>query len=119
MYSDMQTNNIILIADPKILSVNVIDNQEKMIDLKPQKEIIYGPSPEIANNTDYTKLRKTVYEKLKQAQTLLPKELRFCLYEGYRSLNLQKILFDHRFEKIKKRHPDWLQDEIFIETTKL
>jgi D-alanyl-D-alanine dipeptidase len=62
-----------------------------MTDLKKQESISYGPSPEIPNNMDYTKLRKTVYEKLKQAQSLLSPVLQFRLYEGYRSLELQKM----------------------------
>lgn len=114
-----ENNQVILIADPKILSIQVTDNQEKIIDLKNQKDIAYGPSPEIPNNTDYTKIRKTVYQKLKQAQELLPKGLHFCLYEGYRSLDLQKTLFDHRFEKVKNQNPNWPHNEIFVETTKL
>jgi len=114
-----QTENIILISDPKILSVHIADNNESMVDLTKQKIIMYGPSPEITNNTNYTKIRKTVYEKLKTAQSLLPKGLRFCIYEGYRGLPLQKMLFDKQFEKVKKKHPDWSQDEIFTETTKL
>lgn len=64
-------------------------------------------------------LRKSVYEKLKQAQALLPKNLHFCLYEGYRSLSFQKFLFEQRYEKIKLQHPDWLANQIFIESTKL
>jgi D-alanyl-D-alanine dipeptidase len=111
--------DITLIADPKVLAIRIIENDEPMVDLRDQKEIAYGPSPEIPNNTDYTKMRQTVYEKLKQAQGLLPKKLRFCLYEGYRSLHLQKILFDNRFQKIQKQYPHWLKDKVFIETTKL
>lgn len=114
-----QSNQIILIADPKILAINIIDNQEPMIELKEQTEIIYGPSPEIPNNNDYTKIRKTVFAKLKQAQALLSKGLRFCLYEGYRSLSLQKMLFEHRFEKIKQHHADWSEHALFTETIKL
>jgi D-alanyl-D-alanine dipeptidase len=114
-----QKNDLILLADPRILAVSILDNQEPMIDLKHQKVIAYGPSPEIPNNTDYTKLRKTIYEKIKQAQILLPKGLHFCLYEGYRSLHLQKTLFDNRFKKVKTQHPGWSESEIFIETTKL
>ncbi|WP_225316576.1 M15 family metallopeptidase [Legionella longbeachae] len=109
----------LLIADPKIVAIPIIDNHEKMIDLKGQHEIAFGPSPEIPNNTDYTKLRKTVYEKLKQAQKLLPKGLRFCLYEGYRSLQLQEMLFDARYAKVKQQHPAWSQAQLFHETTKL
>ncbi|WP_454782781.1 M15 family metallopeptidase [Legionella sp. WA2022007384] len=110
---------ILLIADPKIVAIPVIDNHDPMIDLINYPEISYGPSPEIPNNTDYTKMRKTVYEKLNQAQSLLPQGLSFCLYESYRSLALQKLLFDTRYEKVKNKHPDWSSEEIFIETTRL
>jgi zinc D-Ala-D-Ala dipeptidase len=112
-------NNIILIADPRILAVNIIENHEPLVDLKDQDEIKYGSSPEIPDNTDYTKLRKTVYEKLKQAQTLLPKGLYFCLCEGYRSLAVQKMIFENRYEKNKVLLPDWSHEEIFTESTRL
>lgn len=118
-HSHTPENNIILIANPKVLAIHIIDNQEPMVDLKNQQEIAYGPSPEIPDNTDYTKLRKTVYDKLKQAQALLPKGHHFCLYEGYRTLHLQKKLFDARFAKIKTQYPDWSEHQLFIETTKL
>ena len=78
-----KSNTVILITDPKILSIMVLDNHEPMVDLKNQKDIVLGPSPEIPNNTDYTMMRKTVYEKLLQAQKSLPNALRFCLYECY------------------------------------
>lgn len=115
----MLQDEIILIADPKILAIKVIDNQETLIDLRDQQNIVIGPSPEIPNNIDYTYLRKSVYEKLKQAQTLLPTGLRFCLYEGYRSLTLQKMLFDERFEKIKNQHPTWTPEAVFLESIRL
>lgn len=118
-YSDSQVNEIILIADPRILAVKVIENHEPMIDLKDQNTIIYGPSPEVPDNTDYTKMRKSVYEKVVKAQTMLPPGLRFCIYECYRSLGLQKLLFDTRYERVRRQHPDWPQDDIFTETTKL
>ncbi|STX52836.1 D-alanyl-D-alanine dipeptidase [Legionella busanensis] len=112
-------NHIVLITDPNVLAIPIKDNGESLIDLKNQKEIAYGSSPEIPNNHDYTKLRKTVYQKLNQAQKLLPKGLHFCLYEGYRSLALQKNLFDRRFDIVKKKHPNWSREQIFKETTKL
>lgn len=52
---------IILIADPRVLSVSIQDNDEPLINLKDQSEITYGPSPEIPNNHDYTKIRESVY----------------------------------------------------------
>lgn len=115
----MLNDDIALIADPRVLAVNIVDNGESMIDLMNQTVIAYGPSAEIPNNTDYTKMRKTVYEKLTQAQSLLPKGLHFCLYEAYRSLSLQKLLFDTRYDKLQKLYPQWSQREIFVETTRL
>lgn len=110
---------ITLISDPKVLSIPIHENNEPWVDLRQQKAIVYGPSPEIPNNQDYTFLRKTVYEKLKLAQNQLPKGLHFCLYEGYRSLHVQKMIFEKQYSNVKKRNPDWSASELFLETTKL
>jgi D-alanyl-D-alanine dipeptidase len=119
VFGDISNNDITLIASPEILAVRIVENHEAMFDLIHQKEIAYGSSPEIPDNTDYTKMRTTVYEKLKQAQLLLPENKRFCLFEAYRSLSLQKMLFEARYKKIKNENPDWSHENIFIESTKL
>lgn len=111
--------SITLVADPKVTAISIIDNNESLIDLKDQALLAYGPSPEIPNNTDYTKMRKTVYGKLLKAQSLLPESLKLCLYEGYRSLSLQEKLFKDRYAKIQQLHPEWSQENVFNETTKL
>jgi len=108
-----------LIADPRVLAVPILGKHEEFVDLKDQSEIACGPSPEIPNNQDYTKIRKTVYQKLKEAQAILPKGLRFCLYEGYRSLSLQKMLFDNRVSVVKELHPAWSWDKVFDEAMKM
>ena len=111
--------NVVLIADPQVLAIPIHENHEPLFDLRLQKDLVFGPSPEIPNNKNYTFLRKTVYEKLKEAQTHLPKGLQFCIYEGYRSLSLQKMLFEKQYERVKRNHPDWSATQIFLETTKL
>lgn len=111
--------SVTLISDPKILSIPIQESTEPWFDLRKQDSIVLGPSPEIPNNQDYTYLRKTVYEKLKLAQSKLPPGYHFCLYEGYRSLALQKILFETQFSNVKQRHPDWNEKDIFFETIKL
>lgn len=110
---------ILLIASQKILTVPIFENQDPLVDLLSQSKILFGESPEIPNNTDYTKMRKTVYEKLIQAQRKLPDGLRFCLYEAYRSLKLQEMLFNNRFSQIKSSHANWSESEIFLETIKM
>lgn len=109
----------ISIVDPRVLAIPIIENNEPLYDLKDQTLITYGPSPEIANNLDYTKVRRSVYERLVQAQTLLPMGLKLCVYEGYRSLSLQKQLFEKYFLKIQQLHPEWPHDTVFTESTKL
>ena len=109
----------ILIADPRVLKIPIKENNEAMVDLISQTEIIVGPSPEIENNTDYTKMRKVVYNKLIAAQKLLPQNIRFCLYEAYRSLDTQQLLFDARKKAVQEKHPDLSGRALFDEITKL
>jgi D-alanyl-D-alanine dipeptidase len=112
-------SNVVLITDPNVIAIPIHENHEPMIDLRDHPGLVVGPSPEMAGNTDYTRLRKTVYEKVLQAQKLLPPGLHFCLYEGYRSLKLQKMIFDNRVAKLKRLHPDWSYDQAFMEATRL
>ncbi len=110
---------VTLITDSKVLAIPIHENQESWIDLRQQHLIALGPSPEVPDNQDYTFLRKAVYEQLMQAQNHLPKGLRFCLYEGYRSLGLQKKIFETHYNNIKQQHQNWAERDIFLETTKL
>lgn len=119
MALENSSEKIIFIADPEIIAMPIRENHEPMIDLRHQNIIVFGPSPEIPNNTDYTKMRKTVYEKLVKAQSLLPEGLKFCIYEAYRSLALQKKLFNDRFALLQKDNPTWSKDRVFQETTRL
>jgi len=107
------------IADPKILAIPIHENHDSLIDLRNQNIIAFGPSPEIPDNTDYTKMRNCVYEKLVQAQTMLPYGLKLRIYEGLRSIDLQERLFQERYNKIKQLHSSWSHEEIFQETTRL
>ncbi len=111
--------NFILISDPKILSIEIRENEDPFLDLRDQKIISFGPSPEIPNNNDYTKMRKEVYDRLVLAQSMLPDGIRLRLYEGHRSLALQEKLYTDRYNKVKEANPSWNQEEIFQETTKL
>lgn len=118
MFTCNAQEKIVLIADPEVLAIPVHENHEPMIDLTLQKEIAYGPAPLIPNNTNYTKIRKTVYDKLKQAQTTLPDGLKFCLYEGYRSLDLQQKIFQDRYNDLRNANPKMSHEQIFVESTK-
>lgn len=113
------TETVTLIADPQILRIPIAHSDEPLIDLRYQTLIAIGPSPEIPNNQDYTFLRETLYHKLVAAQKRLPPGYHFCLYEGYRSLALQKMIFDKHYANVANKNPTWSKTEVFYETTKL
>lgn len=109
---------IVLIAAPSVLAIPIQENNEPLVDLVKQKDIAYGPSPIVPDNKDYTKMRKTVYDKLLKAQTTLPDGLKFCLYEGTRSLKLQQSIFQARYDLLHKASPHKSYEELFTESTK-
>ena len=87
--------SIVYIADPEILAIPVVECHELLVDIKMFNDLCYGLPPECALTANhYTKMRSTVYNKLLIAQDSLPSGLKFKLYEGYRSLEVQQLLFD-------------------------
>ncbi len=95
------------------------DNGEEFIDLISQDELSYGSSPEIPNNTDYTKMRVSVYEKLCLAQNTLPTGIKFRIYEAYRSLSLQQKLFSERKDQLSLLYPEWNDEKLHKEVCKM
>lgn len=112
--------NLVLIADPEILAIDIVDNGEALIDIKNVDGLQYGPPPENEFTThDYTKMRKTVYKKVLDAQAQLPNNWRFRLYESYRSRRVQKMLFDQVHQLMAERYPELSPADLFHETTRL
>lgn len=72
-----------------------------------------------SRKNDYTKLRKTVYEKLCLAQQQLPQGWKFRIHEGLRSLDVQKSLFDEHFNNLKLRSSNMSEEELFKEASLL
>lgn len=119
MLTSCAKSEIVSLVDSKVLSIPIQELHEPLVDLREQSTILFGPSPEIPDNSDYTKLRKSVYLKLIEAQKTLPNGLQFCVYEGYRSLKLQHKLFEDRYLLLKQERPNWDHVQLFYETTKL
>lgn len=111
--------NYPLIADNVVIQIPINENDEPLIDVREYGGIHIGPSPEIDDNQDFTFMRKGVYERLLYAQSLLPAGIEFCLYEAYRSLELQKMLFEERCRRLQFQKPHFSYEEIFKEAIKL
>ncbi len=116
----MKRDKIINIADSRVLKIPILESNEVLIDLRNQDELVYGSVPESPlTKNHYIFVRKRVYEKLCLAQKSLPSGWRFRIYEGFRSSEVQQMLFDQQYQKILQEFPDKVREEIFYETTRL
>jgi D-alanyl-D-alanine dipeptidase len=120
MSDPLVMKKIIYLADPEIIAIPIVECHESLINLKNQQELQYGLPAECELTAEcYTKMRKTVFEKLCQAQNDLPHRWRFRLYEGFRSLKVQQMLFDEECQRVRERSPHLKSSEIFYEATRL
>ena len=105
---------------PEVLAVPLVESAEPLIDLKQHSEISFGPPPEFPEAEPYyTLIRRTVFEKLIEAQKSLPTGMRFRLYEGYRAPEIQAQLFAAQLERTRKLHPSAEERDIFNAAAKL
>jgi D-alanyl-D-alanine dipeptidase len=113
-------NALPFLDEIKINSIFIRESNEPLVDLKEQQELSYGPPPDTPlTQHDYTKLRKTVYEKLCLAQKKLPHGWKFRVYEGLRSLNVQKILFDEQCNHLRLNDANKSEEDLFKEASLL
>jgi D-alanyl-D-alanine dipeptidase len=112
-------NKITYITDAKVLAIPIIECNEALIDIKNYNELKYGPPESELAAKYYTKIRKTVFEKLCQAQKKLSKGWCFRLYEGFRSLQVQQILFEEEYQRVVARYPNEIDEFHFYEATRM
>jgi D-alanyl-D-alanine dipeptidase len=66
-------------------------------------------------NDNQIKLRSGVIERLRKVKSLLQENhenWNIKIWDGYRPLKLQKILYDEYFHELKDKHPDWGEEKI-------
>lgn len=108
------------IADDKIIAIPINECGEGLIDLKNQNIIVYGTPPDTPlTANDYTKIRKTIYQKLCLAQDDLPNGWRFRIYEGLRSLPVQEILFNQQCDNLRQKKNYNSYEDLFNEACRL
>ncbi|HWU43745.1 MAG TPA: M15 family metallopeptidase [Bdellovibrio sp.] len=115
-------SEIILIGDKKVREIPVKEFDEPVVDFlsgfpvllfdldryhvqKQSKSISYG--------------RKIVGEKLVLAQAMLPAGIKFLIKECYRPMWVQQGFWDGYTSFLKEKFPNWSEQEIYDECSKL
>lgn len=102
------------IKEKIIQTIKINECHEPLVDLKTQQTIAYGPPPDTPlTKDDYTLIRTEVYKRLCAVQHDLPNGWKFRLYEGLRSLNVQKILFEQQYDSLKKSNGNQSEEETY------
>lgn len=63
-------------------------------------------------------VRDSVAKALREAQELLPENLYLVVFDPYRTLKVQRSLYDQYHDQLKKVRPTWTEDQLVAETQK-
>src|SRR5690606_38939780 len=112
--------NMLLIADPKVLLVPIIENNDPMVDIRTYSELLTDPDYVVdclsLKHNKHAFVRKAVADLLIKAQSNLPNNWQLKLIEGHRSLEIQQLLFDKVYAQRKEEYPDLNHEDIFLKT---
>ncbi|MCV6612052.1 MAG: M15 family metallopeptidase [Amphritea sp.] len=107
-------------SSPEILAVPIEECFEHLVDIRAKPGLQFGPPPECPETVhDYTLMREGVYMRLCRAQKLLPDGIFIRVYEAYRSLEVQQMLFGQEQARVRERQPELCEDDVFVEATRL
>lgn len=96
-----------------INNIPIKENYEELVDIKCDKKLCF--SSELQQRA-HVYLRKTVYNKIKQAQKTLPNNYFFKIYSAFRPHDEQIQLWDTNYQKIKSENPNLSEQELIIKT---
>ncbi|HEY8450679.1 MAG: M15 family metallopeptidase [Micromonosporaceae bacterium] len=106
---------MILLSDPRVPAVAVADCGEPLVDLRDVPRLRMA---EPTGDGVGALVREGVAERLVAAQDALPAGLRLLVVEGYRSPQRQRTIFDGYREELRRLHPEWTDEWLFVETCK-
>ncbi|GHG13382.1 D-alanyl-D-alanine dipeptidase [Amycolatopsis bullii] len=98
-------------ADPRVSAVPVRECGEPLIDIRTESSFLVDPRKQ-ADSDAFHHLRKSLLERLLEAQARLPGGLRFLIIEGYRPPRLQRRYFDDYAARLRAGHPGWPGERI-------
>lgn len=108
---------MLLLSDPLVAAVAVIDCGEDLVDLRADAALAVDPRKQ-DDDGDCSLLRIGVRDRLIDAQQSLPPGIRLLVVEGYRPLRLQRSHFEAYRARLSERHPYWSPERLAADTSK-
>ncbi|NAS23192.1 dipeptidase [Herbidospora sp. NEAU-GS84] len=101
--------DVILISDPRVTSIPVIDCLEPLVDVRAFLRV----DPRLADPAGaFAHLREGVAERLRRV--VLPLGVHLMVVEGYRPVSLQRKWFEEYRETLRTTFPDMSSDELHV-----
>jgi len=116
----MQLDKVIPNVDfPSINNFDIIDKDEELVSLSEAGFLCESQYYEqgIAGSLKDCYARRSVVDKLQVAQSLLPKGLKFKIYDAYRPISVQQTLWDFYRNKIQNDNPSLSETELDKKTS--
>jgi zinc D-Ala-D-Ala dipeptidase len=111
-------NEIILMSDPKVAAVPVVDCGERLVDVRHVSSLLVDDRKQHDSADTFAYLREGVLDRLLTAESSLPQGLRLLFVEGYRPPLLQRRYFDEYAAKLRADHPEWSAGEVQSATSR-
>jgi D-alanyl-D-alanine dipeptidase len=104
-----------LLGDRALLETSVVESGERFVDLSGVPWMALRRPPD--DRVHWTCVREGVAVRLERAAASLPDGLRFKLYEGYRSPELQAKFYGEREAAVRSAQPSLSNDEVRVEAS--
>ncbi len=106
-----------ILNNPLIRDIAVEDCGESLVEVSERDFVLEPMYFKWGHNESETmELRSGVIEKLREAQRILRERMgaswKLKIWDGFRTLNTQQLLFDEYYRELEAENPDWTDEEI-------
>ncbi|MER5201725.1 M15 family metallopeptidase [Streptomyces sp. NPDC002825] len=99
-------SDIVLMSDPKVAAVPVVESGEPLVDVRLDGRLLVDTRKQDPADA-FAHLREGVLQRLLTAQSMLPAGMRLLFVEGYRPPSLQREYFEEYAGELRAAHPGW------------
>lgn len=108
---------MLLLSDPSVAAVSVVDNGDVLIDIKTVPALALDERKKDSAGA-WSNMRVGVVDRLLEAQAWLPAGVRMLVIEGYRPPALQERYFAEHLAQLLRDEPSWSAERAFSEASK-